>query len=208
MYLALFLTFCFILLMGIGDYELNIPFFSIINDFVYKSLESTIKGNVGNSFSGKLILTSSFIIMLIGNIVGNFVHSFNFIPYVPIILSFIALFWILATKIRHEGFGVFHLFLPRGVPILISPLIFFIELFTFLVKPLILTIRIMISVMVGHMVLESIIQSSSSIPAGAKIFFYLIPVLISIIEFLISLLQAFLFTTFLAIYMNSALESH
>ena len=58
---------------------------------------------------------------------------------------------------RH-GFHFFSLFIPHGTPKLLLPLIFLIELLSFLVRPFSLALRLFVAMIAGHILVEGVRQ--------------------------------------------------
>ena len=97
-------------------------------------------------------------------------------------------------------------------PLPIIPLIEFIQVF---LKPLVLAVRLFANIMAGHIVILAfislifIIANISPVAGGAVSIFSLIFVLfISVLELLVALIQAFVFTLLTAIFIGLAVEEH
>ncbi len=53
-----------------------------------------------------------------------------------------------------NGFGFFKLFVPQGVPGVILPFVVFIEVLSFISRPLSLSIRLFANILAGHITLK------------------------------------------------------
>ena len=110
--------------------------------------------------------------------------------------------------------GVLNLFLPSGTPIVIVPFLIIIEIISYFARVFSLGIRLFANMMAGHTLLK--ILCSYTWPLLLAIDFlslnlyfvpFLIVVLISCLEFAIALLQAYVFTVLVCLYLNDAFQS-
>jgi len=101
----------------------------------------------------------------------------------------------------------FRLFLPRGIPLWLTPLLCIIEVLSFLIRPLSLSIRLFANMLAGHILLYII--GSATITLGLLGFLpFLFILAFLILELGIALLQAYVFTILLSIYLADSYHSH
>ena len=102
-----------------------------------------------------------------------------------------------------------HIFWMPGVPTPMKLILAPIELLGTIIKPFSLMIRLYANMLAGHVVLMSIIALMYKFDSaiGSPLSFLLAFVL-SILEVLVALLQAYIFTMLSAIYFGSAVEEH
>lgn len=102
-----------------------------------------------------------------------------------------------------------HIFWMPGVPVLMRVVLAPIELLGTIIKPFSLMIRLYANMLAGHVVLMSIIalMYTANHPVGSPLSFLLAFVL-SLLEILVALLQAYIFTMLSALYFGSASEEH
>ncbi|RYE89982.1 MAG: ATP synthase F0 subunit A [Cytophagaceae bacterium] len=103
-----------------------------------------------------------------------------------------------------------HLFATPGVPKLLLPIMVPVELIgAFLVKPVSLTIRLFANITAGHIVILSFISLififRSPVVAPISLAFGLF---INVLELLVAILQAYIFTLLTAMYIGGAVEEH
>lgn len=125
-------------------------------------------------------------------------------PYVTGALALITLAMMLGCGIKKNGgFGFFKGLVPHGLPTLLVPIMFLIELVSLLVKPFALTIRLFANMLAGHLVIASaigLIFLFAKLQGGAATSYltavpcFGMAVFIYIIEAFITLLQAYIFT--------------
>jgi F-type H+-transporting ATPase subunit a len=112
---------------------------------------------------------------------------------------------------RH-GTHFFHLFLPPGVPLWLAPIIIPIELISFLVRPVTLSVRLFANMMAGHIMLKVFAGLSvTALSMGAAgVAVGLFPALFNSalmgFELLIAFLQAYVFTILTCIYLKDTIE--
>lgn len=162
------------------------------------------------------ILFFLFIFILISNLVGLIPYSFT------VTSSFIVTFFLAFSHYIGINFlGFFkhkwtftNIFLPKGVPLIIAPLLTLIEFVSYIAKVLSLSIRLFANMMSGHALLKILIGFSWGLLTMGSIYtiFAVIPwLLVTIILFLealIGFLQAYVFTILVTIYINDVLVEH
>jgi F-type H+-transporting ATPase subunit a len=111
------------------------------------------------------------------------------------------------SGIRRHGFLHYFASLAPPVPWAILPLIYFLEIISTLVKPFALAIRLFANMFGGHTVLATILGlillfRNIGVAAGSVVF----AVLLSLLELLVALVQAYIFTMLTALYIGFSLE--
>ncbi|HVY13565.1 MAG TPA: F0F1 ATP synthase subunit A, partial [Alphaproteobacteria bacterium] len=103
------------------------------------------------------------------------------------------------------------LFVPHGTPIVLVPVIFVLELFSYFVRPFSLSIRLFANMLAGHIILKVFGGMAAGLVLAAP---YMLPlpllfnVAITGFEFFVAALQAFIFAILSAVYLHDALELH
>jgi F-type H+-transporting ATPase subunit a len=159
---------------------------------------------------------SIFIFILFCNLFGMLPHSLavtsHILINVAIALTLFAI--IIVTGFVRHGAHFLHLFVPSGVPKVMLVFMVPIELFSFLVRPFSLSIRLFANMLAGHILLGVFAGMSLSLLAAG---WYLkplsvLPLVINIaitgFEFFVALLQAYIYTILAAVYLRDALEMH
>jgi F-type H+-transporting ATPase subunit a len=102
-----------------------------------------------------------------------------------------------------------HIFWMPGVPVPMKFILAPIELLGTIIKPFSLMIRLYANMLAGHIVLMSLIalMYTFNSPIGSPLSFFLAFVL-SLLEVLVALLQAYIFTMLAALYFGAAVEEH
>ena len=115
---------------------------------------------------------------------------------------------------RH-GFHFFSLFIPHGTPKPLVPLIFLVELISFLVRPFSLALRLFVAMIAGHIlakVFGSFIVSGLNAdgalgPFIAALSFVFIAG-VGVLELLVCAIQAYVFALLTSLYINDAVNLH
>lgn len=154
---------------------------------------------------------SIFIIVLSSNIIGLF--PFAFTPTSHLAFTF---FLALSCNIAliligfyGHGLNFLKLFVPKGGPAWLIPLIVVIEVLSYLLRTFSLSIRLFANMMAGHTLLHILSSFCVAFLNTAPLFsiFPLILVLAVIgLELGIAFLQAYVFVVLLAIYLNDSLH--
>lgn len=167
-----------------------------------------------------VILVSNFLGLIPTLHVGHYVvggtATGNF--WINIALAVMVYVYGVFCAAREHGIGRYlGSFLPHGVPIILAPLIWFIEFAGMILKHIVLAIRLTANMMAGHLVLFGIlglvalIFQNFSNPA-AQIGLSIIPVLMALaiylLEVLIAVIQTAIFVILSAIFFGMAVNPH
>ena len=192
--------------------------FQIFTEMFYAFVSSMIRDSMGEK--GKQyfpLIFTLFVVVLMGNLLGMIPFSFTYTSHIIVtgaLALMIFLFVLLIGLFRH-GFAFFNLFSPPGVPFLMKFLVVPIEILSFFVRPITLSVRLFANMMAGHLVLKVFAGFSVSLLAAIPLFgpiASLLPmgfnVLMIAFEVLVALLQAYVFAILSAIYLNDTIEIH
>ncbi len=179
----------------------------LIYEFISGMVKDTI-GNEGRRFFPAIF--TIFIFVLFCNLVGMLPGSFTATSHISITFALAGTIFVAVTLIgivRH-GTHFFSLFLPQGTPLWLMPLMFGIEVIAYFARPVSLSIRLAINMMVGHMLLKVI--AGFVIMMGLYWGWIPFPFLLFItgFEFFVALLQAYIFTILTCVYLHDAVHLH
>jgi F-type H+-transporting ATPase subunit a len=161
------------------------------------------------------ILFANYIGLVPLGIVG--VHPFTLTSHFTAtgVLSIMAFSIVLIVGFARHGLHFFSLFVPHGTPVVMIPLIFLVELISFLVRPFSLGLRLFVAMMAGHVLLEvlsSFVISGGN--AGALTFAaaalpsFVLMIVICALELLVAGIQAYVFALLTCVYLNDAENLH
>jgi F-type H+-transporting ATPase subunit a len=160
------------------------------------------------------LVFSLFMFILVSNMFGMFPYFFTVASH--IIVTFALAMLVVGTVVVYgfwkHGLKFLGLFVPQGVPGILVPLVVLIEVISFLSRPISLSVRLFASMLAGHITLKvfaGFVVSLGSLGAlgiGGAILPLIMVVAITGLEFLISFIQAYVFTILTCMYLNDALH--
>ena len=154
-----------------------------------------------------------FMFILFGNLLGMIPGSFTYTSHIIVTFS-LAIFVVVAVTVigivRH-GLHFFSFFAPSGCPIYVMPLLVPIEILSYLIRPISLSVRLFVNMMAGHIMLKTF--AGFIIALGS---FYVVPgiaplaltIALTGLELAIAFLQAYVFTVLTCIYLQDAIHLH
>lgn len=154
-----------------------------------------------------LILIS--LIMFIGstNLLGLLPHSFTPTTQLSINLGIAIPLWAGAviTGFRHKTKASLAHFLPQGTPIPLIPILIIIETISLFIQPIALAVRLTANITAGHLLIHLIGGATlvlTSISPPTAIITFIILILLTILEFAVALIQAYVFTLLVSLYLH------
>src|SRR2546421_6932447 len=110
-------------------------------EFVANTIQSTA-GKEGMKFFP--LVFSIFMLLTVSNMVGVIPYSFTISSHliVTAALALLVFFTVLIYGIYKNGLKFFKIFVPHGVPIYILPLVMFIEILSFFLRPVSHSVRL------------------------------------------------------------------
>ncbi len=153
-------------------------------------------------------LLSVFIFVFMGNILGLVPMGFSFTGQLIPVGAFALLGLIVSSLIGiyHKGFSWFQTFMPAGIPRLLAPIVIPIEMISFIAKPFSLTVRLVMNMVVGHILLD-IMAYFTTVSGLAGAFPLIFVLLMMIFELGIAFLQAYIYTILTSIYLGEAVRA-
>lgn len=159
---------------------------------------------------------SIFIFIFFCNLFGMLPGSLAVTSHILINLTIALLLFvvILITGFARHGLHFFHLFVPPGAPMFMVPFLAVLELFSFMVRPFSLSIRLFANMLAGHILLGVFAGMCASLLAAGWIagLFGILPLSINIaitaFEFFVAFLQAYIYAVLASVYLRDALEMH
>lgn len=182
-----------------------------IAESIYEFIDNLINGSIG--YEGKKfmpLIFSIFTFILLCNCLGMTPYSFTATSQIAVTLSLSLMCFLIITifAIFRNGLGGFiHMFLPSGVPIWMAPVIFLIEFFSFIIRPITLSVRLFANMVAGHVLLKVIAGFIISLGIlGA--FPFLFSIVMTGFELFVAVLQAYIFSILVCAYLSETMKTH
>ena len=150
---------------------------------------------------------SIFLFILLLNIIGLIPATFAQTSHISITFTLAMMIFVLCTliTISKRGFGFFKIFLPAGTPLWLAPLLFVLEFFSYLVRPVSLSVRLAANMIAGHVMLDVIAFFTILMGVAGILPFAFLGVMMAF-ELFVALLQAYIFSVFACVYINEAVH--
>lgn len=169
------------------------------------------KPNIGHHYQKFFpYLLTLFFFILFGNLLGLIPGAGNLTGNIAVTMV-LAVITFMITNIYGNRTYWSHIFWTPGLPLILRPIIFLVEVIGIFTKPISLMVRLFVAITAGHIVLLSLIAltfvfGSYWVGFGST----LIVLFISLIEILVAAIQAYVFTLFSALYigMSTADQEH
>lgn len=184
--------------------------------FIRDGMARQVIGEAGVRFAP--YLTTLFLFIVANNIYGVIPlaqispTAKISLPVALALISFVLFNWI---GIRQHGAATYfrNILFPPGVPIWLYPLLTPIEFFsTLVVRPVTLAVRLFANMFAGHLLLlvfilggATLLASDNFLFKGFSFFSFLLAIVLSLFEFAVQLVQAYVFTILTASYLQGAL---
>jgi F-type H+-transporting ATPase subunit a len=204
---AMFISASLMLMAFFGLRSKN-PKMLFILEKIYSSVNGIVQNNIGEE-SKKYInfIFSLFIFISFANLFGLFGFAITSHIAVTFAMSAVVFLVTLFVLIKSKGMHAVSHFIPHGTPKIMAPLVMFLEMISFLIRPLSLSLRLGINIMAGHIILE-VICLFCVMMGIFGLFPFLFSVVISCFEFGVCILQAYIFTLLTSVYIGEITNGH
>ncbi len=186
-----------------------------VAELSYEFVASTIRSTAGSEGMKFFpLIFSLFMFIMISNFIGIIPYTFTVSSHliVTVALALVVFFTVLIYGLYKNGLKFFKIFMPSGVPIVILPLVMFIEVLSFFLRPVSHSVRLFANMLAGHIALKvfaSFIGMLGAVGflgwAGAVLPLGLTMALTAL-ELLVAFLQAYVFAILTCIYLNDAIH--
>ena len=175
--------------------------------FVAKMISDTAGASAKPFFP---FIFTLFMFVLFCNMIGMLPYAFTVTSHIIVTFVLAAAIFVGVTIIGFIKHGIkyLELFVPKGVPVVLLPLIVIIEIISYLSRPVSLSVRLFANMMAGHTMLKvfggfviSLGLLGGWLPLGFS-------VALTGLEILVAFLQAYVFAILTCIYLNDALNLH
>jgi F-type H+-transporting ATPase subunit a len=179
---------------------------------VYEFVDGMVKETVGEAGRKYFpFIFSLFVFIMFCNLLGLIPYGFTVTSHIIVNFSLALFIFVSVTVIGFARHGAHFLsfFVPHGAPAWLLPLMVPIEIISYLVRPISLSVRLFANMVAGHVILK--LFAGFVVTLGAV--FPLLgaaPLAIMVVftgfEIFIALLQAYVFTILTCLYLNDAIN--
>lgn len=213
-YLILVIFFIFIFIFfGIYKALLVPTLLQTLIEYIYKFIYNMILQQAGKQGQRYFaLLFTTFFFILFSNLFGLIPFGFTTTSHIMITLSlaFMFNFGFMILGFHLHGFHFLNLFVPSGAPKALLPLIITIEIVSYLIRTISLSVRLFANMLAGHTLLFIMSSFVMAFINSGFLILSLIPFLIIlavyILELGIAFIQAYVFLILLVIYLNDSLH--
>ena len=190
--------------------------FQSMAEISYEFVTTTIRSTAGaEGMKFFPLIFSLFMFICVSNLVGIIPYTFTLSSHLIITaaLALLVFFTVLIYGFYKNGLKFFKLFVPSGVPIYILPLVVFIEVFSFFLRPVSHSVRLFANMLAGHIALKVFAGFVALLGVSVGAIGWIggvaplaLTVAIYALEILVAFLQAYVFAILTCIYLNDALH--
>jgi F-type H+-transporting ATPase subunit a len=207
-----FVFFCVLFLFNLSRTYLIPSQIQLLLEEFYLFIVNIVRSQTG--FSGFCYIPLVFAVfsfIFCCNFLGLIPFSFTSTAqiFLPFFISISLNFGLIIIGLYKHKLTFFRLFIPSGISAFLVPLVFIIEISTYLLRPFSLALRLFANMMAGHtllfictMLLYIGLNTSAFILAAGSILVFAVFCL----ELLISFLQAYVFSVLFCVYLNDSLH--
>jgi F-type H+-transporting ATPase subunit a len=189
-------------------------FVEFLNKFISELVKSSLnkRGELFYPF-----ISSLFVLVLFCNLIGLIPYSFTLTSHLIItfLLSFSVFIGVNIVGFEKHSLAMASLIIPANTSVVLAVVLVPIEFVSYVVKPVSLGVRLFINLMAGHTLLKVIFGFSWGLALMDNFLFFslhLVPLFLLILlmglELGVALIQAYVFTILICIYLNDSINLH
>ncbi|WP_319530108.1 F0F1 ATP synthase subunit A [uncultured Cohaesibacter sp.] len=184
-------------------------------ELMYELVASTLRNTAGTEGMKFFpFVFSLFAFVLFANLIGLMPYFFTVTSHLVVTgaLALAVITVVIVYGFIRNGFSFLKLFVPSGLPPALAPFIALIEVLSFLSRPVSLSLRLFGNMLAGHIVLKVFAGFVVSLSAAGALgwfgalFPFALTVALTALEFLVAVLQAYVFTILTCVYLNDAIH--
>ncbi|HEY8189497.1 MAG TPA: F0F1 ATP synthase subunit A [Micavibrio sp.] len=187
----------------------------VMSEMLYEFVANMIRENIGPAGRQYFpLIFTLFMVVLMGNLLGLIPYSFTYTSQLIVTgaLALMIFLMVMVLGVIRHGLHFFSIFLPPGVPLWLMPLVLPLEIVSFLIRPITLSVRLFANMMAGHLMLKVFAGFSvAMISAGAlgwmgAAFPMLFNTVLTGFELMIALIHAYVFSVLSCLYLKDTVE--
>lgn len=186
-------------------------------EILFEFVSKMVSDNIG--YKGKQyfpFVFTMFMFVLMGNVLGLLPYSFTYTSQLIVtgVLALMVFFSVIIFGIYNHGLKFFSIFVPPNAPLWLLVFILPIEIVSFFVRPVTLSVRLFANMMAGHIVLKVILSFAVAAASLGTFgtFLGILPVFVNaamlIFELLVAFVQAYVFAILSCVYLKDSVDIH
>jgi F-type H+-transporting ATPase subunit a len=216
LYMVLALAVISLLMLGATSSRALVPGrVQSIAEISYEFVANTLRqsaGTEGMKFFPLVFTLFMFILTI--NLLGMIPYTFTVTSHIIITVSLALLVFVtvIVYGFWKNGLHFFKLFVPSGIPIVILPLVTFIEILSFISRPISHSVRLFANMLAGHITLKvfagfvTMLGTAGFLGWMGAVLPLGLTVALTALELLVAFLQAYVFAILTCIYLNDAIH--
>jgi len=217
LFMMIALALILLLMLGATSSRALVPGrLQAVAEMSYEFVATTLRNTAGpEGMKFFPLVFSLFMFILVLNVIGIIPYTFTVTSHIVITvaLALLVFFTVVIYGFWKHGLHFFKLWVPSGIPIYILPLVTFIEVLSFLSRPVSHSVRLFANMLAGHITLK--VFGGFVTMLGALGFLgwlgAIIPlgltVALTALELLVAVLQAYVFAILTCIYLSEAIHA-
>lgn len=180
-------------------------------EMLYEFVAGMVKENTGQEGMKYFpFIFTLFLFILFGNFLGLMPYAFTYTSHIVVTAAMALFVFISVTVIgfaRH-GLHFFSLFVPPGAPLGIAIILAPLEFFSYLIRPVSLSLRLFANMLAGHVLLKVLAGFIITLGAVFGIIPFAAVFAVTFLEIMVAAIQAYVFALLTCIYLNDAIHLH
>jgi F-type H+-transporting ATPase subunit a len=215
MFLAVALI-AILMIAGVSGRQLVPGRFQSMAEISYEFVATTVRSTAGaEGMRFFPLVFSLFMFICVSNLVGVIPYAFTVSSQIVVTaaLALLVFFTVLIYGFYRNGLKFFKIFVPSGIPIFILPLVVFIEVFSFFLRPVSHSVRLFANMLAGHIALKVFAGFVALLGVSLGAVGWIsgvaplaLTIAIYALELLVAFLQAYVFAILTCIYLNDAIH--
>ena len=216
LFMMIALALILLLMLGATSSRALVPGrLQAVAEMSYEFVAATLRDTAGpEGMKFFPLVFSLFMFILVLNVIGIIPYTFTVTTHIIITVAFALLvfFTVLIYGFWKHGLHFFKLWVPSGIPVYLLPLVTFIEVLSFLSRPVSHSVRLFANMLAGHITLKVfggfvvMLGSLGFLGSLGAILPLGMTVALTALELLVAFLQAYVFAILTCIYINDAIH--
>lgn len=181
-----------------------------VGELLFEFIGGMVKENVGKEGMKYFpFILTLFMFIFFGNVLGLLPYSFTFTSHLVVNGALAVFIFIYVTILGFaiHGLGYLRLFCPAGTPLPVAIVLVPIEIMSYFIRPVSLSLRLFANMLAGHVLLKVLAGFVVSLGVFGFLPFLAVGA-VTMLEILVAVIQAYVFALLSTLYLNDAVHLH